>query len=137
MKVLLTHTPQARAQYYGERSLSGLQAIAEVQLHEGDSALDASGLIAAAQDVDIIVADRLTADRARFFRGCRSCAPSSAARSISATSMSSGFPAGVLVTQAGPGSSSRSPNSRSDSWSICRAASRAPAPTIMPAGSPK
>ena len=27
-KVLLTHTPQARRQYYGERSLTGLQAIA-------------------------------------------------------------------------------------------------------------
>ena len=34
LKVLLTHTPQARAQYYGERSLSGLQAIAQVELHE-------------------------------------------------------------------------------------------------------
>ena len=35
LKVLLTHTPQARAQYYGERSLSGLQAIAQVQAAPG------------------------------------------------------------------------------------------------------
>ena len=55
-KVLLTHTPQARRQYYGERSLSGLQAAAEVVLHQGDDALDAAGLIDAADDVDIIVA---------------------------------------------------------------------------------
>ena len=48
MKVLLTHTPQSRAQYYGERSLSGLQAIAQVKLHESSDALDAAGLIAAA-----------------------------------------------------------------------------------------
>ena len=31
-KVLLTHTPQARRQYYGERSLNGLQALAKVRL---------------------------------------------------------------------------------------------------------
>ena len=67
MKVLLTHTPQARAQYYGERSLGGLQAIAEVQLHRGDNALDASSLVAAAQDVEIIVADRLTAGPGEIF----------------------------------------------------------------------
>ena len=67
MKVLLTHTPQARAQYYGERSLTGLQAIAEVKLHQLDSALDAIGLIAAARDVDIIVADRLTAGPSEIF----------------------------------------------------------------------
>ena len=57
MKVLLTHTPQARAQYYGERSLKGLQAIAQVKLHQADEALDAVGLIEAADDVDIIVVD--------------------------------------------------------------------------------
>ena len=61
MKVLLTHTPQARHQYYGERSLTGLQALAQVTLHEADDALDTAGLIEAARAVDIIVADRLTA----------------------------------------------------------------------------
>ena len=29
MKVLLTHTPDFRRQYYGERALKGLQALAE------------------------------------------------------------------------------------------------------------
>jgi hypothetical protein len=70
MKVLLTHTPQARVQYYGERSLSGLQAIADVKLHQGDAARG----------------------RARSFRGCQNCAPSFAVRSISATSMSTPLP---------------------------------------------
>ena len=104
MKVLLTHTPQARAQYYGERSLSGLQAIAEVQLHQGDNALDAFGLIAAARDVEIIVADRLTAGPSEIFprlpklRAFVRCAVD--IRNIDVDSASR---VGVLVTQAGPG----------------------------------
>ena len=53
MKVLLTHTPQSRAQYYGERSLNGLQAIAQVKLHESNDALDAAAelLVIAAEHV--------------------------------------------------------------------------------------
>lgn len=104
MKVLLTHTPQARAQYYGERSLSGLQAIADVKLHQADTALDAFGLIAAAGDVDIIVADRLTAGPSEIFprlpklRAFVRCAVD--IRNIDVDSASR---AGVLVTQAGPG----------------------------------
>ncbi|HYI31705.1 MAG TPA: hydroxyacid dehydrogenase, partial [Bradyrhizobium sp.] len=66
-RVLLTHTPQSRQQYYGERSLRGLQAAAQVVLHEGADALDAAGLIGAARDVDIIVADRLTEGSSEIF----------------------------------------------------------------------
>lgn len=104
MKVLLTHTPQARAQYYGERSLNGLQAIAEVKLHQGDAALDAFGLIAAAGDVDMIVADRLTAGPSEIFprlpklRAFVRCAVDIRNIDVDAASK-----AGVLVTQAGPG----------------------------------
>src|SRR5262245_14134553 len=60
LKVLLAHTPQMRRDYYGARSLSGLRAVADVKLHEGDAALDAPRLIEAARDVEIIVADRMT-----------------------------------------------------------------------------
>ena len=104
MKVLLTHTPQARAQYYGERSLNGLQAVAQVALHQGDDALDAFGLIAAARDVDIIVADRLTAGPGEIFpqlpklRALVRCAVDIRNIDVDAASK-----AGVLVTQAGPG----------------------------------
>ncbi|MBR1187541.1 hydroxyacid dehydrogenase [Bradyrhizobium sp. AUGA SZCCT0240] len=104
MKVLLTHPPQARAQYYGERSLSGLQAIAQVQLHEGNDALDAFGLIDAARDVEIIVADRLTAGPGEIFarlpklRAFVRCAVD--IRNIDVEQASR---AGVLVTRAGPG----------------------------------
>jgi D-3-phosphoglycerate dehydrogenase / 2-oxoglutarate reductase len=102
-KILLTHTPQSRRQYYGERSLRGLQAVADVVLHEADDALDAAGLIAAAREVDIIVADRLTAGPAEVFArlpGLRAfvrCAVD--IRNVAVDAASS---AGVLVTHAGP-----------------------------------
>jgi D-3-phosphoglycerate dehydrogenase len=103
-KVLLTHTPQARRQYYGERSLNGLKALAQVVLHEGDDALDAAGLIDAAGDVDIIVADRLTEGPGEIFprlpklRAFVRCAVD--IRNIDLEAASA---AGVLVTRAGPG----------------------------------
>jgi D-3-phosphoglycerate dehydrogenase / 2-oxoglutarate reductase len=103
-KVLLTHTPQARRQYYGERSLSGLQAAADVVLHQGDDALEAAGLIEAADDVDIIVADRLTEGAGEIFaklpklRAFVRCAVDIRNVDVEAASA-----AGVLVTRAGPG----------------------------------
>ncbi len=60
MKLLLTHVPQARAQYYGARALARLQELVEVVLHEGEVPLDPAGVIAAARDVDFIIADRAT-----------------------------------------------------------------------------
>jgi D-3-phosphoglycerate dehydrogenase len=104
LKVLLTHTPQARRQYYGERSLNGLQAVVQVVLHQADDALDAAGLIDAADDVDIIVADRLTEGRGEIFprlpklRAFVRCAVD--IRNIDVEAASA---AGVLVTRAGPG----------------------------------
>ena len=104
MKVLLAHTPQMRSQYYGERSLAGLRAVAEVKLHEGDVALDAEHLVKVAADVDIIVADRLTEGRGEIFprlpklRAFVRCAVD--IRNIDAAAASA---AGVLVTQASPG----------------------------------
>ena len=104
MKVLLAHTPQMRSQYYGERSLAGLRAVAEVKLHEGDVALDAEHLVKAAADVDIIVADRLTQGPGEIFprlpklRAFVRCAVD--IRNIDVAAASA---AGVLVTQASPG----------------------------------
>jgi len=101
---LLTHTPEFRRQYYGERSLNGLQAAAQVVLHEADDALDAAGLIDAARDVDIIVADRLTEGPGEIFprlpklRAFVRCAVD--IRNIDVEAASA---AGVLVTRAGPG----------------------------------
>jgi len=104
LKVLLTHTPQFRRQYYGERSLKDLQAVAHVVLNEADDALDAVALIEAARDVDIIVADRLTEGPGEIFprlpklRAFVRCAVD--IRNIDVEAASA---AGVLVTRAGPG----------------------------------
>jgi D-3-phosphoglycerate dehydrogenase / 2-oxoglutarate reductase len=104
LKVLLTHTPQFRRQYYGERSLKALQAVAQVALHQAETALDAAGLIEAAHDVDIIVADRLTEGPGAIFpklSGLRAfvrCAVD--IRNIDVEAASA---VGVLVTRAGPG----------------------------------
>lgn len=104
MKILLTPTPGFRRQYYGERSLKGLQALGEVKLHEGSDALDAKGLIEAASDIDIIVADRITEGRGEIFpklpklRAFVRCAVD--IRNIDVAAASA---AGVLVTQASPG----------------------------------
>ncbi|MCA6098484.1 NAD(P)-dependent oxidoreductase [Bradyrhizobium australafricanum] len=104
MKVLLAHTPQMRRGYYGERSLSGLRAVADVKLHEGEEALDAAALVKAAADVDIIVADRMTQGRGEIFpqlpklRAVVRCAVD--IRNIDVAAASA---AGVLVTQASAG----------------------------------
>ena len=104
MKVLLTHTPEFRRQYYGERSLKGLQALAEVRLHEADAPLDASRLVEAAGDVDVIVADRMTEGRGEIFphlpklRAFVRCAVD--IRNIDVEAASA---VGVLVTRASPG----------------------------------
>jgi D-3-phosphoglycerate dehydrogenase len=104
LKILLTHPPQARRQYYGERSLNGLQALAQVVLHESDDALDANGLIGAARDVELIVADRLTEGPAEIFaqlpklRAFVRCAVDIRNVDVEAASA-----AGILVTRAGPG----------------------------------
>ncbi|MCP1831273.1 D-3-phosphoglycerate dehydrogenase [Bradyrhizobium sp. USDA 4532] len=104
MKVLLAHTRQMRRDYYGERSLNGLRAVADVELHEGEEALDAAALVKAAADVDIIVADRMTQGRGEIFpqlpklRAFVRCAVD--IRNIDVAAASA---AGVLVTQASAG----------------------------------
>ena len=93
-----------RRDYYGERSLNGLRAVADVRLHEGDIALDAAALVDAAGDADIIVADRMTQGPGEIFpklpklRAFVRCAVD--IRNIDVTAASA---AGVLVTRASPG----------------------------------
>jgi D-3-phosphoglycerate dehydrogenase len=104
VKVLLTHPPEFRRQYYGERSLHGLQALADVTLHTNEAPLDAAGLVAAAGHVDIIVSDRMTEGRGEIFaklpklRAVVRCAVD--IRNIDVAAASA---AGVLVTRASPG----------------------------------
>lgn len=69
MKLLLTHVPQARRQYYGARALKRLQELVDVVLHEGDAPLDSAGVIAMARGMDFIIADRSTPVPAEVFAG--------------------------------------------------------------------
>jgi len=104
VRVLLTHSPEFRRQYYGERSLAGLRAVAEVKLHQGADPLDAKGLVEAANGVDIIVSDRMTEGQGEIFpqlpnlRAFVRCAVDIRNVDVAAASE-----AGVLVTRASPG----------------------------------
>jgi D-3-phosphoglycerate dehydrogenase / 2-oxoglutarate reductase len=60
-RILLTHTPEMRTNYYGDRAVAGLRAVGEVILHEAAAPLDAAALVARAIGCRIIVADRATA----------------------------------------------------------------------------
>jgi D-3-phosphoglycerate dehydrogenase / 2-oxoglutarate reductase len=104
MKILLTHTPHMRENYYGARALSGLQALGDVVLHQGDETLEGEALIAAARGCDLIVADRATALPGPIFaalpalKAALRCAVD--IRNIEVGAASS---RGILVTRAKPG----------------------------------
>ncbi|HEV2431976.1 MAG TPA: hydroxyacid dehydrogenase, partial [Burkholderiales bacterium] len=68
MNILLTHSPEAMALYYGERALAGLQAVGEVKLNKKSSPLEGKELIAAAEDCDLIVSYRQSPAPAELFQ---------------------------------------------------------------------
>jgi D-3-phosphoglycerate dehydrogenase / 2-oxoglutarate reductase len=104
MKILLTHTPHMRDNYYGPRALVGLSALGDVVLHQGGDTLEGQALIAAAKGCDLIVADRATALPAAIFdtlpalKVALRCAVD--IRNIDVAAASSH---GILVTRAKPG----------------------------------
>lgn len=104
MKILLTHTPHMRDNYYGKRALAGLSALGDVVLHQGSETLAGQALIAAAKGCDLIVADRATALPAPIFdalpalKAALRCAVD--IRNIDVAAASSH---GILVTRAKPG----------------------------------
>ena len=103
-KLLLTHVPLARRQYYGERALARLREAVDVILHEGDTPLDPRGLIAAARDCDFIVADRATPVPAEIFAGLPKLkAVMRSAIDIRNIDVAAASGAGVLVTHAEAG----------------------------------
>jgi len=66
-RILLTHTPEMRRNYYGDRALAGLRGLGAVALHEADEPLDAAGLVRLAQGAHIIVSDRNTPGYGEIF----------------------------------------------------------------------
>jgi D-3-phosphoglycerate dehydrogenase / 2-oxoglutarate reductase len=104
MKILLTHTPHMRDNYYGARALAGLQSLGEVVLHRGDETLEGEALIAAARGCDLIVADRATALPAPIFAGLASLkAALRCAVDIRNIDVAAASSQGILVTRARPG----------------------------------
>ena len=65
--IFLTHTPEMRRNYYGERALAGLAGLAPVRRHESEAPLDAAALIKAAAGCEVIVSDRQTPGNAAIF----------------------------------------------------------------------
>jgi D-3-phosphoglycerate dehydrogenase len=100
-RILLTHTPDMRRNYYGARALAGLQALGEVVLHEGLEPLSTQALTVAAQGCEVIVADRATPCEAALFAVSPDllavCRVAVDIRNIDVAAASA---QGVLVTQA-------------------------------------
>lgn len=104
LRVFLAHTPEMRANYYGERALAALRQVAEVVTHEGASPLSGAALAAAAAGCQAIVADRATPGTAETFAAAPDLlAFLRVAVDVSTIDIEAASRAGVLVTQATPG----------------------------------
>lgn len=66
MKILLTHSPEALRNYYGERALAGLLKLGDVQVNKGPQSLEGEALTSAAADCDLIVSYRQSPAPAAF-----------------------------------------------------------------------
>ena len=104
MKILLTHSPEAFAVYYGDRALTALRLAGKVILNEKQNSLEGDDLIAAAKDCDLIVSYRQSpAPAALFERLPKLKAFLRCAIDIRNIDVGAASKAGVLVTQASAG----------------------------------
>jgi D-3-phosphoglycerate dehydrogenase len=100
-RILLTHTPDMRLNYYGSTALARLRALGTVLTHEKDEPLDAGHLIRAAEGCAIVVADRNTPVPAEVFAALPDLAAVlRVAVDIRNIDVEAASRAGVLVTQA-------------------------------------
>jgi D-3-phosphoglycerate dehydrogenase len=104
VRILLTHSPEALANYYGERALAGLRAVGEVVLNKTPVSLEGEALIAAAEGCDLIVSYRQSPGPAPMFeRLPKLVAFLRCAIDIRNVDVPAASRAGVLVTQASAG----------------------------------
>src|SRR5688572_21743896 len=104
VRILLTHSPEARANYYGDRALQALRKVGEVKLNQDSSSLEGEALLLAAQDCDLIVSYRQSPGPAQLFeRLPRLIAFLRCAIDIRNVDVAAASRAGVLVTQASAG----------------------------------
>jgi D-3-phosphoglycerate dehydrogenase len=103
-KIYLTHSPSARANYYGERPLAQLRALGDVTLNPHDRILPLDEFVEAARGCQIIVASRDAAAPAEVFQRLPElqayCRVAVDIRNIDVEAASRH---GVLVTRATPG----------------------------------
>lgn len=103
-RIFLTHDPDARRNYYGERALGGLRGLGEVVLNPTEAPLATSALIAAAKGCEIIVSDRNTPGEAALFSALPELVSfHRCAVDIRTVDVGAASTAGVLVTNASPG----------------------------------
>jgi D-3-phosphoglycerate dehydrogenase len=104
VRIFLTHPPEARANYYGERALAELRAVADVRLNPQDRLLSAAEVVAAAIGCQIIISDRQTPGVAAIFDGLPDLvAFERVAVDIRNIDVDAASRNGVLVTRASPG----------------------------------
>jgi D-3-phosphoglycerate dehydrogenase len=102
--ILLAHTPEMRRNYYGDKAVAGLTALAPVRFHEADTPLGGASLIEAAKGCRIIVSDRQTPGDAAIFGALPDLvAFVRCAVDIRNVAVPAASAAGVLVTHASPG----------------------------------
>jgi len=104
LKILLTHSPEAMANYYGERALAALRQSGEVILNSKNHSLEGAELIAVAKDCDLIVSYRQSPGPAELFQSLpKLVAFLRCAIDIRNVDVAAASKAGVLVTQASAG----------------------------------
>jgi D-3-phosphoglycerate dehydrogenase / 2-oxoglutarate reductase len=102
--IFLTHPPEALANYYGEKALAGLRALATVKLNTAGRELDARELIEAARGCELIVSYRGTPGFAELFDNAPDLmAFSRCAIDIRNVDVAAASRNGILVTQASAG----------------------------------
>ena len=104
MKILLTHSPEAMANYYGERALAALRQAGDVVSNNKPHSLEGEELINAAKDCDLIVSYRQSPGPAELFQRLpKLVAFLRCAIDIRNVDVAAASKAGVLVTQASAG----------------------------------
>lgn len=104
VRVFLTHSPDMLANYYGERALAELRAVAEVRLNPLGRVITTAELVEAARGCEIIISDRQTPGEAAVFDNSPDLVVFERVavdiRNIDVTAASRN---GILVTRASPG----------------------------------
>ena len=103
-RIFLTHSPDARANYYGDEAVAGLLELGELLQNDQRRPLTTTGVIAAAADCEFIVSDRQTVGDGEIFRRLpKLLAFSRCAVDIRNIDVAAASEVGVLVTRASPG----------------------------------